>query len=60
VSWSDLIPHYRLAKLRVEELGPATVGIDAHGTSIYDQLQDQAKRRLPAIMAALDKERAQR
>jgi fumarate hydratase subunit beta len=60
VSWNDLIPHYRLAKLRVEELGPATVGIDAHGRSIYDELQVEAKRRLPAIMAALDKERAER
>jgi fumarate hydratase subunit beta len=57
VGWNDLIPHYRVARLRVEELGPATVGIDAHGASIYDQLKDEAQRRLPAIMADLDKQR---
>jgi fumarate hydratase subunit beta len=40
VHWDDLIPHYRLVTLRVENLGPLTVGIDAHGRSLYDSLQD--------------------
>lgn len=57
VGWTDLIPQYRLAKLRVEALGPATVGIDAHGMSLYDDLQQQARRKLPEILQALAKER---
>ncbi|PZW45953.1 fumarate hydratase subunit beta [Humitalea rosea] len=53
VHWNDLIAHYRLVTLRVEALGPLTVGIDAHGNSLYDQLQDDARARLPEIMAGL-------
>ena len=58
VAWPELLTHYRLVKLRVEGLGPATVGIDAHGNSIYDGLQDRAKQRLPEILNALARERA--
>src|SRR5208283_2070151 len=36
VEWQDLVLHYRLVKLRVEGLGPGTVGIDANGNSLYD------------------------
>lgn len=57
VSWNDLIPQYRLVKLSVEELGPATVGIDAHGNNVYEDLQRQARRKLPEIMDALNKAR---
>lgn len=53
VAWSDLVPHYRLVKLRVEGLGPATVGIDAHGRSLYDHLAEDAAKHLPDILAAL-------
>ena len=39
VAWNDLVAHYRLVKLRVEELGPLVVGIDSKGNSLFDQLQ---------------------
>jgi fumarate hydratase subunit beta len=54
VGWSDMLPHYRLVRLRVEGLGPATVGIDAHGRSLYDEEQRAARDRLPALMQQLD------
>jgi len=57
VHWTDLISHYRLVTLRVEALGPLTVGIDAHGNSLYDTLHDAAAARLPAIMAQLRADR---
>lgn len=57
VHWTDLIAHFRLVTLRVEGLGPLTVGIDAHGCSLYDTLHDDAAARMPAIMAALRAER---
>ena len=53
VEWAELVPHYRLVKVRVQGLGPATVGIDAHGCSLYDNLAQQAAQRLPEIMAGL-------
>jgi fumarate hydratase subunit beta len=59
VSWKDFILHYRLVKLRVEDLGPGTVGIDAHGNSLYDGLQQAAEDRLPEIMNALNAARAE-
>ena len=58
VAWPELITHYRLVKLRVEGLGPATVGIDAHGNSIYDTLKDSSRDRLQQILAELDEDRA--
>jgi fumarate hydratase subunit beta len=58
VEWRDFILHYRLMKLRVERLGPGTVGIDAHGNSLYDGLQAQAEARLPEIMQQLKAARA--
>lgn len=57
VSWNDLVPQYRLVKLGVDELGPATVGIDAHGNNVYASLQREAESKLPEIMEALNKER---
>ncbi len=59
VEWRDLILHYRLTRLRVEDLGPGTVGIDAHGNSLYDQLQESAEQKLPAILAQLKAAREQ-
>jgi fumarate hydratase subunit beta len=53
VHWNDLVAHYRLTTLRVEGLGPLTVGIDAAGDSLYDRLSADAEARLPAIMAGL-------
>ena len=59
VEWSDLVHHYRLVKLRVDGLGPATVGIDAHGKSVYGNLTADAYARLPQIMEKLNAGRAQ-
>jgi len=57
VHWNDLVHHYRLVKLRVEGLGPATVGIDAQGNSLYGDLAETARERLPEILARLDERR---
>ena len=57
VHWTDLIAHFRLVTLRVEGLGPLTVGIDAHGNSLYTSLHETAAARLPGILAALKAER---
>jgi fumarate hydratase subunit beta len=54
VGWADMLVHYRLARLRVRGLGPATVGIDAHGRSLYAEEQQSARDRLPQLMAELD------
>jgi fumarate hydratase subunit beta len=58
VHWNDLVSHYRLVTLRVEGLGPLTVGIDAHGNSLYGDLGAAAAARMPAIMAELARSRA--
>ncbi|MEB2647796.1 fumarate hydratase C-terminal domain-containing protein [Pseudomonas canadensis] len=57
VYWEDMISHYRLVKLQVNRLGPLTVGIDTHGQSLYDSLQDQAQSRLPDILNAMSAQR---
>ena len=54
VGWSDMLVHYRLVRLQVEGLGPATVGIDAHGRSLYAEEQQSAKARIPELLAQLD------
>lgn len=59
VGWSDMLTHYRLVRLRVEGLGPVTVGIDAHGRSLYEEEQADAQQKLPDILAHLDARRAQ-
>ena len=51
--WRDLTSHYRIRVLRVRALGPATVGIDAHGNSIFADLSAQARSRKPDILRAL-------
>ena len=57
VGWSDMLLHYRLTRVRVEGLGPTTVGIDAHGKSLYADQQRAAQARIPDLMAQLDKAR---
>lgn len=57
VEWKDFPPHFRLSKMRVKNLGPLTVGIDARGHSIYQSLDEQARERLPQIMAKLAQRR---
>lgn len=58
VAYGDLVAHYRLVRLAVRGLGPLTVGIDAHGNSLFETLQDQAQARMPAILEQLAKDRA--
>ena len=36
---------------RVKDFGPLTVGIDSHGTSLYHDVQEAAKKRLEALYA---------
>jgi fumarate hydratase subunit beta len=59
VGWSDMLVHYRLVRLKVKGLGPVTVGIDAHGRSLYDEERRAARERLPQILAELDAAREQ-
>ena len=58
VGWTDMLVHYRLVRLAVEGLGPVTVGIDAHGRSLYAEEQAAARERLPEILRELDAARA--
>jgi len=58
VAWNDLISHYRLLALEVEELGPLMVAIDAHGNSVYQDLHRQAESRLPGILSRLRAKRS--
>jgi fumarate hydratase subunit beta len=57
VQWTDLISQFRLVKLSVEDLGPATVAIDAHGNSLYENLRRGAGERRSGILAALNAQR---
>lgn len=58
VAWEDLISHYRLVSMNVNELGPLTVAIDAHGNSLYDQLATDAADRRQAIIEQMARDRA--
>lgn len=55
--WNEYISQFRLVTLRVRDLGPATVGIDAHGNSIYDSLRAQALDRRAQILEELKHQR---
>lgn len=55
--WNEYISQFRLVTLRVEALGPATVAIDAHGGSVYEDLRQRAQSRLPGILARLREQR---
>ncbi len=52
VAWEELMPEC-LWKFRVRDFGPLTVGIDAHGNSIFHDVQERAKQRLEEIYARL-------
>ncbi|TMJ96010.1 MAG: fumarate hydrolyase [Actinobacteria bacterium] len=52
VEWEELMPEC-LWKFRVKDFGPLTVGIDSHGTSLYHDVQEQAKKRLEDLYARL-------
>lgn len=49
MNWTEYISQFRLLTLEVEQLGPATVAIDARGNSLYTQLHERAVERMPAI-----------
>jgi L(+)-tartrate dehydratase beta subunit len=50
VAWEDLMPEC-LWNFRVKDFGPLTVGIDAHGNSLYHDVQTQAQTKLEEIIA---------
>jgi L(+)-tartrate dehydratase beta subunit len=52
VAWEELMPEC-LWKFRVKDFGPLIVGIDAHGNSLYHDVQTEATRRLEGIIARL-------
>ena len=52
VAWEELMPEC-LWKFRVKDFGPLTVGIDAHGTSLFRDVQEAAKKRLEDLYAQL-------
>jgi len=52
VVWEELMPEC-LWKFRVKDFGPLTVGIDAHGTSLFHDVQEAAKKRLEDLYARL-------
>ena len=57
-AWDDLIMQFRLSRVRLEEFGPLTVAIDAHGNSLYESLSESARSRMPAILRELSAGRA--
>src|SRR5687768_5920442 len=52
VFWEELMPEC-LWKFRVKDFGPLTVAIDSHGSSLYQDVQEQAKKKLEDLYARL-------
>jgi L(+)-tartrate dehydratase beta subunit len=52
VAWEELMPEC-LWKFRVKDFGPLTVGIDAHGSSLYHDVQAAAQKKLEELFARL-------
>ena len=52
VAWEDLMPEC-LWKFRVKDFGPLTVGIDAHGNSLFHDVQTRAQDKLKELFARL-------
>jgi L(+)-tartrate dehydratase beta subunit len=52
VYWEELMPEC-LWKFRVRDFGPLTVGIDAHGNSLYHDVQAAAQEKLKELYARL-------
>ena len=52
VAWEELMPEC-LWKFRVKDFGPLTVGIDAHGNSLYHDVQERARKKLEELYARL-------
>ena len=53
VAWEELMPEC-LWKFRVKDFGPLTVGIDAHGNSLYHDVQARAQEKLKELYARFD------
>ena len=52
VYWEELMPEC-LWRFRVKDFGPLTVGIDAHGNSLYHDVQTRAHAKLEELYARL-------
>jgi L(+)-tartrate dehydratase beta subunit len=52
VAWEDLMPEC-LWKFRVKDFGPLWVGIDSHGNSLFHDVQEEAHKRLEALIEQL-------
>jgi L(+)-tartrate dehydratase beta subunit len=52
VAWEELMPEC-LWRFRVKDFGPLTVGIDAHGNSLFHDVQEEAHKRLEGLLANL-------
>ena len=52
VAWEELMPEC-LWKFRVKDFGPLIVGIDAHGGSVYREVQSAARLKLEELYARL-------
>jgi L(+)-tartrate dehydratase beta subunit len=52
VAWEELMPEC-LWKFRVKDFGPLTVGIDAHGNSLYHDVQAAAEEKLKELFARI-------
>jgi L(+)-tartrate dehydratase beta subunit len=52
VYWEELMPEC-LWKFRVRDFGPLTVGIDAHGNSLFHDVQERAMKKLEELYERL-------
>jgi L(+)-tartrate dehydratase beta subunit len=52
VAWEELMPEC-LWRFRVKDFGPLTVGIDAHGNSLYHDVQTRAHTKLEELLARI-------
>jgi fumarate hydratase subunit beta len=53
VEWLDLGMPEALWILEAEDLGPLTVAIDAHGNSLYQEVEETVTRNLPSVRRQL-------
>jgi L(+)-tartrate dehydratase beta subunit len=51
VEWEDLMPEC-LWRFRVQDFGPLIVAMDAHGHSLYEDVQAEARRRIDETLSA--------
>jgi L(+)-tartrate dehydratase beta subunit len=52
VAWEELMPEC-LWKFRVKDFGPLTVAIDAHGNSLFHDVQERARKKLEELYERL-------